>query len=273
MLFMRDIIRPLKEAGFRTVDAEVAVYRKEDYERWCLTNRKADKYEYVLDKDGYVVDVLLLENIYYWFDITLMQTRGGMWAPALDKLRSLGKDYWGYDCSENSIAPQSDRFMFGLYCWRTGAKGFWQWAYTGSNHKNGKQYHTWMDKEGRFHNSSLARYCYVVLSPDGPIPTIGWEGKREGVDDYRYLLTLSRLIDKAGKHSDGQTRRLAGEAQSVIDKMMKEIPIDSYTWRYYKSVGGGFVNPLPAVATDDYDRFRRAMADWIIRLQSQMKGQ
>jgi len=272
MLFMREVVRPLKEAGFRTVDAEVAVYRKKSYENWFLKNRKADKHEYVLDKDGYVVDEPLLENIYYWLDITLMQTRGGMWAPALDKLRSLGKDYWGYDCAEIGIAPQSDRFMFGLYCWRTGAKGFWQWAYTGSTTKAGKRYWTWMDEEGRFHNSAVARYCYVVLSPQGPIPTIGWEGKREGVDDYRYLLTLSRLIAKARKHSNQQTNKLAAEAQSVIDKMMKNIPIDTYTRRYYKSVGGGFVNPLPALASSDYDRFRRTLADWIIRLQSQMKG-
>ena len=68
MLFMREVIRPLKEAGFRTIDAEVAVYAKESYEKWFLKEREAHKHEYVLDEDGYVVDELLLENIYYWLN-------------------------------------------------------------------------------------------------------------------------------------------------------------------------------------------------------------
>ena len=33
----------------------------------------------------------------------------------------------------------------------------------------------------------LYRHDYVWCVPEGPIPSVGWEQAREGIDDYRYL--------------------------------------------------------------------------------------
>ena len=46
---------------------------------------------------------------------------------------------------------------------------------------------------------------------NGVIPTIQWEGYREGYDDLRYLATLANLIEKA-KRLDGAAGETARSA-------------------------------------------------------------
>jgi len=272
MLWMREVIRPIKAAGLKTVDATGFLYKKKDYKKWYAKNRKLDKHELVVNEQGWIVDELVLENIYHWLDITLFSTTMGMEERVFDKMRALKKDYWGYDCAECSLHPESDRFMFGLYTWRIGAKGFWQWHYAACEvrKKDGKMYWPWMDEKGVFHNMGDFWPLYVVLSPLGPIPTISWEAKREGIDDYRYLLTLSDLIARAKRGADERAKQLANQAQAVIDKEMKKIPVDAYQQRYAE-VGAGFVRPWPKIKTEEYDTFRRDLAEWIIRLQMKTK--
>ena len=101
------------------------------------------------------------------------------------------------------------------------------------------------------------------------MPTISWEAKREGIDDYRYLLALSRFVAKAKAAADGPVAKLAAEAQADVDAVMGRIPIDAYR-RRYEQVGPGFVRPWPAIDTEEYDRFRRIVAGWIVRLQTEL---
>lgn len=128
-----------------------------------------------------------------------------------------------------------------------------------------------MDENNVFHNTAATRYNYVVPSPQGPVSTLGWEAKREDINDYRYLLTLSRRMDQAKRSSNRDTQQLGVEAQSVIDAMMAKIPVEVYTDIYHRGVDGGFVNPLPVIEPDDYDQFLRTLAGWIIRIDQQLK--
>jgi hypothetical protein len=43
------------------------------------------------------------------------------------------------------------------------------------------------------------QWSFVYPTGEELIPTIGWEGVREGIDDYRYLKTLSIAIQEAKK--------------------------------------------------------------------------
>ncbi|MDP7162099.1 MAG: DUF4091 domain-containing protein, partial [Phycisphaerae bacterium] len=268
MLWMREAIRPIKAAGLRTVNALGHLYKKENYKKGHAKDRQLDKHELVVNEQGLVVDELVLENIYYWLGITLFSERTGVDEKVFDKMRALNKDYWLYSCSQPALHPEVDRFHYGLYTWRTGAKGFFMWHYTANAipQKDGKTYWPWMDKSGVFHNMGDVWPMYAALSPLGPIPTISWEAAREGVDDYRYLLTLSKLIEKTHKSSNKKTRELAARARAAIETMMKNIPVDAARQRYTQ-MGAAAMRGWHTVATKDYDGFRRTLADWIVRLQ------
>jgi hypothetical protein len=48
-----------------------------------------------------------------------------------------------------------------------------------------------------------AHGSFVYPSPDGPLPTVAWEGYRAAVDDVRYVRTLERLCrDQQGAKPD-----------------------------------------------------------------------
>lgn len=76
-----------------------------------------------------------------------------------------------------------------------------------------------MNPEGERTSSHAG--SYVVLSPDGPIPTVGWEGMREGIDDHRYLYTLRVMAEKADNY--GPARTLADESFALLSDIEARI--------------------------------------------------
>jgi len=56
----------------------------------------------------------------------------------------------------------------------------------------------WDDFDHKKYRDHMMTYPTLT----GPIPTIQWEGLREGIDDIRYLSTLSDLFQKSGKERD-----------------------------------------------------------------------
>jgi hypothetical protein len=139
-----------------------------------------------------------------------------------------------------------DRLSFGFGVWRLKAKGRWQWHY---------QWHTFPFDP--FDEGSGAVYA----SPDGPIPTVGYEWTREGIDDYRYLFTLKQEMAKAGPERK--------EAVASAEKLLAEIERDVPPWptaglETGAEVGAAYGGPVNA----KLDPWRRAAADLIITLQA-----
>lgn len=268
MLWMREIIRPIKAAGLRTADATGYLNTVEQHKKWRVKDREMHKQEIVVNDQGLVVDELLLENIYHYLDITLFSTTMGVDDRVFDKLRTLNKEYWLYNCAQSGLHPEVDRFHYGLYTWRTGAKGFFQWHYNSTEFtKDGKTYWPWMDKDGVLHNTAVYWPGYAVLSPMGPIPTISWEAVREGVDDYRYLLTLRKLIEQAEGSGSDEMKELAAEAGKAVEAMMATIPVDAGR-RTYTEIGAAAIHGWREIATEDYGHFRRTVAEWIMLLEA-----
>lgn len=123
---------------------------------------------------------------------------GGRITPALMKLaHEKGAELWTYDCVNQAMGnAASHRFYAGLYMWAFNIKGNFLWCYA--------EGYTWEgNKNGRF--------CYVLPSLDGPVPSVQWEARREGTKDYRTMRFLERLI--AAKPSS----KKAIEAKSWLD--------------------------------------------------------
>ena len=93
--------------------------------------------------------------------------------------------------------PETYRRNFGLVLWKAGYDCAMTYAYM---HSFGHAWDDWDD--GTYRDLNMA-----YPTTNGVIPTVQWEGYREGYDDLRYLATLQNLIAK--------TRRLSGPAGEV----------------------------------------------------------
>jgi hypothetical protein len=136
----------------------------------------------------------------------------------------------GYEVEFNWINAWEDlqqegglnRFESGVFMWRLGAKGIvhnpWKCSW-------GNPYSPF---DG--HSGEWGSYC---MPASGPWPTLNpsvvLEGAREGLQDYRWLITLERLIkDKAGTPA-------ATAAQKHIEELKQKIAPDAKT--YFQGVG------------------------------------
>jgi len=138
-----------------------------------------------------------------------------------------------------------DRLSFGFAVWRLEAKGRWQWHY---------QWHFFP------FDPFNPGWGVVYASPEGPLPTVGYEWAREGIDDYRYLFTLAEEMKAAGP----ERRDLVARARRLLEEIRREVP----PWpteglETGEEVGEAYGGPLNA----KLDGWRRALADLILQFQ------
>ncbi len=159
-------------------------------------------------------------------------------------------EYWCYPNhvnGENDHTPvRGARMTYGFGFWRSGFKALIPWIYQANfgdpfNYLDGP----YMD----FFNRS---------EPDGtPVPVILWEAYREGYDDYRYIYTLKRMIERC-KGAGGQAAQLAKEASELLRRIWDSINVQ-HKYKY-----DGMWSP------DTFDRYRLQIAKAIVSLQSQV---
>ena len=112
--------------------------------------------------------------------------------------------------------PETYRRNYGLALWRAGYDCACTYAY---QHSFG---HAWDD----FDHATYRDHNMAYPTVDGVIPTIQWEGYREGYDDLRYLATLQDAIE-AAKGRDGPAGALARAAELWVLRMdPDETPLD-----------------------------------------------
>ena len=72
----------------------------------------------------------------------------------------------------------------------------------------------------------------MVIS-DGPMPTVGWEGLREGVLDYRIIRALEKKVASGGSEDENMAKAslwLARLRHSVDPKFFGDAPRTGYHW-------------------------------------------
>lgn len=196
-----------------------------------------------------------LEEVGHLYDVWIVGT-GIMTPELIERAEREGKELWVYNCNWRGERAVIDRHMTGLYTWNTGARGKLQWAYYARKKIERDDSGLFMVPETW--GGGGAEGWYMAPSEDGPIGTVGLEARREGIMDYRYLLTLSRLLDSADIG-------LRARAEALFDEVKRLAPIDGFvkpmasflrTWDY---------NPAPELMPEDYTRIRREAAE-LIRL-------
>lgn len=184
---------------------------------------------------------------------------------AVEMLAESGSEFWTYDCNTHGFTPIYARTYSGIWSWNAGVKGNFIWAYTHS-HWGDRDYYSIENGEVVLH--LLRYYARVAPGPKGPLPAIGWEARREGVDDYRYL----QLVDELASHPDADPA-VVTEVHAWFATLAEQVPWDLLGKRlkYYAPNNGDFnaydhMDAYPNFTIKDYDLLREQAADFVDRL-------
>jgi hypothetical protein len=196
---------------------------------------------------------------YYDVWITSTSTRG------LSDILKLGqekhKEVWTYNCQWNGTQPANDRYFCGYHMWVTGLRGNWQWCYTEDYSGSSRLTDEVAFKIPTYEEPWYVNY--VLPTPEGNMPTLGWEGRREGIDDYRYLQTLKEAIAAA----PASKRSVAMAADRWLKGLRVRLQPPPQQLRASNSDRNyGFVMDA-ALQPDDYDSVRAQAAEYIMKLQ------
>ncbi len=197
---------------------------------------------------GKYYDVWIVSNTLRDFDRVLAQAA------------ETGAEVWTYNCVWNGAQPRNDRYFTGLFTWAYGLGGNWQWCYC---EQGGGR----IGLDGQVEPALPTygdpwRVQYVAPGVEFNAPTVGWEGRREGIDDLRYLQALEVAI--AAHRADRP--ELAREAEGFLSHVRgrarrpdTSLPASQIA-RVYDVV------EQPELDPTDYDAIRRRAADLIVAL-------
>jgi len=157
-----------------------------------------------------------------------------------------GAQVWTYTYRlwRQSYNPLIQRYYAGLYTWALKLSGNYVWEY-------------------------YYGYNWVDPVTEETMPTTGWEARREGVDDYRYL----QMVEDAVKAKPDDPA--AAEASVWLEKLRARVvsnfnqDLDGY-WGSFP-VGANRVEPHTVEADkpfgmDEYDQIRASAAGYINKL-------
>ena len=151
-----------------------------------------------------------------------------------------------YPGQEGKIFP--NRFLTGFLFWKSGADVQWSWTF---QRPKGNPYD---DFDGSGKEPKDACIVYPLKKGNGFIPTLQWEGIREGITDMKYISTLKHYIELGKQSLSPDMIVKAGESEKRLQAIKEQIP-----WFY----DGGFDNTRA-------DKFRWEIAQQIIRLQQKL---
>ena len=166
-----------------------------------------------------------------------------------------GAEVWTYDFNLRTTNVKANRYYAGLYTWSQGLKGNICYAYMPGRPNP----HPYFDADWKL--SGMNILGYVIPSPTGPVPGVGWEGRREGVDDVRFLQLLEARVD--GASADNPT---AQEASRWLARLRSRYRSTAFYPNQFNAMGTDYMDPDPELSPADYDGLRTTAARYISAL-------
>ncbi|MBN2308921.1 MAG: DUF4091 domain-containing protein [Candidatus Hydrogenedentes bacterium] len=158
------------------------------------------------------------------------------------RLLERGKRYMRYG-SAYLNDPRKVRTSTGFGFYRRPAEAMFYWHY---QCPNGDPFNDL--------DSSARDWCAAYPGPDNTvIPTIDWEGIREGVDDLKYIATLKHYAERAGGDAADRARNVLDEVLGGDDRVSQTAFRDD-------------------LSHDAYHALRRRLVDAILELQAAAPG-
>ncbi len=136
-------------------------------------------------------------------DIWIVQTAN------IGNLPPTKKELWAYSCEFRGTNALLHRYLMGAYAYalhrRLGVKALFLWAYV-NDAKSG----VFREADGTIRWNPLRVNEHALPGPDGPITTVGMDGMREGIIDFKLLHELERR----------------GGNDEWLNNLVKEIPLN-----------------------------------------------
>ncbi len=139
--------------------------------------------------------------------------------------------FWWYGTGsyigcETRLVP--NRYRSGYYFWKTGARAQVSWTFMRV------QEDPYNDFDGvKVNPQEPKEQCTAYPRPmkpgdwstyQGAIPTLQWEGLREGVNDYLYAWTLKSLAQEAMQSPQPAVRMAGRRALQQLRRLMEAVP-------------------------------------------------
>jgi hypothetical protein len=147
-----------------------------------------------------------------WSDVDVICTGVPDNAKQAEQLRKIGKEWWIYPNNTlNSKNLAYTRYVFGFGAWRWGVDGVVPWTYQMSQGSNGNPF-TVLDG---------AEIMVAYPGVHGPIPTPVWEAIRDGINDYKYIYLLEKLISEGKVMGNSAALRIEQQLTELKQKIGK----------------------------------------------------
>ena len=119
-----------------------------------------------------------------------------------------------YNCDVESYRPEIGRYVPGFFQKRAGTGGCYNWSYMSWR---GSPY------DDLDHTTGTWMHVYPRYKGEVGGPSTGWQGFREGVDDYKYIATLERAVARARAAGKPNAVRAATAAEQTLQQVLDTI--------------------------------------------------
>jgi hypothetical protein len=157
--------------------------------------------------------------------------------------------------------PQGSRLNAGYFLYASGYDGVMPYAYQHFRSDPYREDQERIDTK----ESSLKNMMVSYPSNEGPITTLQWEAARAGIWDLRYLITLDEAIKKATGRVPQAQLDAAKAAQTELLKKYGYGGSDHWGRMIYGALN--WPDHQNTVEPEQFDRDRRTVAEWILKLQ------
>ena len=153
------------------------------------------------------------------FDADAALADAGAGTALLQQCKAAGKPFWWQTDGLPEGSVLASRYLAGIAFWRSGAAAAWVGPL---QRVHGSAYNDF-DGEGA---DALKDECLAYPAPgrNALLPTLQWEGIREGVDDARYLYTFEQMLARARHSGNARAMAYADQVEREAADALKRIP-------------------------------------------------
>jgi hypothetical protein len=159
--------------------------------------------------------------------------------------------------------PNLNRVLCGVYLWKSRADGIAPYCYQHLPKHPYSPYNDFDLWEPRMsvneEGQPLRDHLAVYPAKEGVIPTLQWEGAREGITDLRYLTTLDHWLSEAREREI--TAPALGEIEQGVASFLSRIDLQAI-----EILSKTNPEPYPGINAEEYHQFRLFLANSILSL-------
>ena len=167
---------------------------------------------------------------------------------------------WTYLHDLRITNAAANRYYAGLYTWGLELQGNVPYAY--HHGEVGQPHPVYLPQQRRPSREQILGF--ILPGPDGPIPGVGYEARREGIDDYRYLQLLESRVAAAETQND--VKVAAEKWLTNLKKQIQQSAVRGVLLDFITLWDLDWMNPDPDFNPDQYRTIRDVAIQFIEQL-------